>query len=179
MPKMCTFAIGAIIQRAVRNMAATECYVNVGVWTGYSLIAGLLGNNDQRVIGVDNFSQFGGPKEEAFNKFNSFKCSNHHLVEMDYRDYFASTHQGDIGVYFYDGDHDYDNQINGLAAAEPFFSPNCLILVDDTNMFDPRQATFDFLEQSKHSYEILMDQPTAGNYHPTFWNGLMVIQRTK
>ncbi|MBU2591283.1 MAG: hypothetical protein KKC21_04600, partial [Nitrospinae bacterium] len=68
-------------------------------------------------------------------------------------------------------------QLKGLKSAEPFFSDNCVILVDDTNWSEPMQATLDFIEGSKNKYEILLDETTAYNCNPTFWNGIMVFRR--
>ena len=86
-------------------------------------------------------------------------------------------HTGKIGFYIYDGDHDYDNQLNGLRLAEPFFSQNCIIFVDDTNEEEPRQATLDFIGKSPHQYQILLSEGTLFNGHPTLWNGIMVLER--
>lgn len=62
-PRMSTFAIGAIINEAVAHMAPDHAFVNVGVWNGFTLLAGMAGNPDRRCIGVDNFSEFGGPRD--------------------------------------------------------------------------------------------------------------------
>lgn len=47
---MSTFAIGAIINRAVRQMPSNTGYVNVGRWHGFTLLAGMLGNAKKRCI---------------------------------------------------------------------------------------------------------------------------------
>jgi len=178
-PKMSTYAIGAIINKAVNDMNGSNCFVNVGLWNGYTFFAGLIGNELKKCIGVDNFSEFGGPKEAFLSRFNKIKSEKHYFYEMDYRDYFKNNHQDKIGVYIYDGEHSYKNQLEGLRMAEPFFSDDCLIIIDDTNKKDPRNGTMDFINQSKYKYSIIFDQKTAHNGHPTFWNGLMVLKRVK
>jgi|GEM_PF-6652711 len=62
MPLTSTFAIAAIVNRAVRAMPAEQAFVNVGVWHGYTLFAGMVGNPDRTCIGVDDFSDFGAPR---------------------------------------------------------------------------------------------------------------------
>ena len=176
-PKMSTFAIGAIINRAVFYMPNDICFVNVGVWNGFTLLAGMVGNLQKNCIGIDNFTQFGGPKNQFLKRFGKYKSSHHHFYEMNYVDYFSTVHDSPIGVYLYDGEHSYDNQLNGLKIAEPFFSENCVILVDDTNLRDPRQATLDFIRSSTNKYEILLNKTTSFNGNPTFWNGIMVVRR--
>ncbi|GAK54542.1 tetratricopeptide repeat domain protein [Candidatus Moduliflexus flocculans] len=110
-------------------------------------------------------------------RFHTYKSDQHFLYEMDYRAYFAEVHRDQIGLYLYDGDHSYDNQLNGLRIAEPFFSENCCIVVDDTNRADPYQATLDFIKTSANAYRILLDQKTCIPDHPTFWDGIMILQR--
>ena len=176
-PRMSTFALGAIINRAVSQMKDDECFVNVGVWNGYSFLAGMVNNPSKTCIGIDNFSQFGGPQEAFRQRFEKHKSPNHFFHDMDYKDYFRTVHKQKIGFYNYDGEHSYENQLEGLRAAEPFFSDDCMIFVDDTNLPEPRKANLDFIRQSSNKYEILLDRTTCKNGHPTFWNGVMILQR--
>jgi hypothetical protein len=177
-PKMSTFAIGAIVNQAVARMPVDHAFVNVGVWNGFTLLCGLAGNADRRCVGIDNFSQYGGPRDDFLARFESRRSPRHEFHDLDYAEYFAKVHRGPIGVYIYDGEHSYVNQLKGLQTAEPFFSEDCLIVVDDTNWIEPWQATLDFVAQSQHEYRILLDQTTCQNGHPSFWNGIMVLQRT-
>ena len=176
-PRMSTFANGAIIARTVQEMAPGTSYVNVGIWNGFSFFAGMVAGPDRTVVGIDNFSQFGGPKDQAMAVFERLKGPQHSFYDMDYRDYFSHVHEGEIGFYFYDGEHSYENQLQGLKVAEPYFSKDCIVLVDDTNWEEPRQATLDFVAQSSNTYRMLFDEKTAWNGHPTYWNGLMLLRR--
>ncbi len=122
--------------------------------------------------GVDHWA-----KKSFLKRFQNLKSQNHHFVEMDYVEYFQNVHQKPIGFYLYDAQHRYKDQLLALKLAEPFMTPGCLILIDDSNAEDNHQATTDFILQSRHHYEVLLDEKTAGNRHPTFWNGLMLIQK--
>jgi cephalosporin hydroxylase len=150
----------------------------VGVWQGYTLLAGMAGNPGKRCIGVDNFSEYGGPRDEFIRRFNIYKSSNHFFYDMDYQDYLSTCHEGRIGFYIYDGEHNYEHQLAGLQLAEPFFSDDCVILIDDSNLDITRQATEDFIAESKHGYRIILDRPTSRNGHPSFWNGVMILGKT-
>jgi hypothetical protein len=176
MPRMESFAIGSILNRGVRSLRPEEAFVNVGVWNGFSFLCGLRGNPDKRCIGVDNFSQLGSPRKAFMARFEEHRGPAHRFFDMDYEDYFSAEHQGPIGLYFYDGHHAYEHQLRGLRIAEPFFADDCVVLVDDTNWIEPREATLDFIAQSERGYEILLDVQTAGGSHPTWWNGLIVFQ---
>jgi hypothetical protein len=56
----------------------------------------------------------------------------------------------------------------------PLLAERALLVVDDTNCPAPRQATWDFLA-ARPEARLLLDLPTPGNCHPTFWNGLAVL----
>ncbi len=176
-PKMSTLAIGAMINRGVAQMPKDHAFVNVGVWHGFTLLSAMTDNGDKKCVGIDNFSQFGGPREIFLERFNRRKGPDHQFYDMDYRDYFAGIHQGPIGFYIYDGDHDYEHQLQGLSIAEPFFGSGCIILVDDTNWEDPKRATLDFVAKSSYQYRTLLDINTEHNCHPTVWNGVLILQR--
>jgi len=178
-PRMSTFAMSALIQRAVWQMRMDAAFVNIGLWHGFTFLSGLIGNSPKRCIGVDNFSQFSGPRDAFAERFERIKGSNHRFYDLDYSEYFSTVHQGAIGFYIYDGGHSYENQLLGLQIAEPFFTDDCVILVDDTNWPEPRQAIRDFIAGSKHGYRILLDEttlPYSGRL--TYWNGATVFQRT-
>lgn len=238
MPRMSTFAIGALINHAVRELPRETAFLNIGIWCGFTLLAGMLGNPDKRCIGVDNFSEFSldaarkeahapphpaplehppalagpgrellmeltmllrtevianrvnattaarfpglnGPREVFRALFGAVKGPKHAFHEMDYREYFARVHREPVGLYLYDAGHSYEDQLEGLRLAEPFFADGCVVLVDDTNAVAPRDATLDFINRkARYRYRLVFDQRTASNGHPTWWNGLMVFQRT-
>jgi predicted O-methyltransferase YrrM len=175
-PRMSTFAVGALIHRAVADMPPDRVFLNVGVWHGFTLLAGMAGHPDRVCIGVDNFSEFGGPREAFLARFGALRGPRHRFYELDYRDYFARVHLEPIGVYFYDGDHAYAHQLQGLRLAEPYFAPGTLVFVDDINAADARRAALDFVEQSRWTWQVLLDRRTAQNAHPTLWNGLMILE---
>lgn len=177
MPKMSTKAIGLIINSLVENMSNDEAYVNVGFWHGFSILAGMAGNPTKTCIGIDNFSQFGGPKKQFKERFNKYKSDKHFFFDLDYTRYFKKYCEEKIGVYFYDGNHSRENQKNGLLKAEPYFAKGCYVIIDDANADKVRKGTDDFLEVSEYNYKKIIDVKTRGNYHPTFWNGLMLFKR--
>jgi hypothetical protein len=179
MPRMSTLAVASIINRGVAQMEPDDAFVNVGVWKGFSLLSAVVGNSEKTCIGVDNFSEFTGhgPRDAFMSRFEPFQSDVHRFHEMDYRDYFANVHRERIGFYLYDGHHSYEEQLRGLELAEQFFGANCIVMVDDTNMEAPREATADFIDRSEYEYTLLLDETTTANYHPTWWNGVMLFQR--
>lgn len=173
---MSTIAIAYIIHELTKFLEPSEVYLNIGVWKGYSFLAGVL-NKEVTSIGVDNFSQFGGPRDEFMKNYEYLCHKKSSFFDMSYETYLETIHQAKIGLYFYDGAHDYKSQLESLTRAESFFAKNTVILVDDTNNPAPRNATLDFIKSRHGKYEILMDQFTTGNSHPTYHNGLMIIRK--
>ena len=177
-PRMSTWTIAALFNHAVSCLDNNLCYVNIGVWHGFSFLAGLVGNPGKRCIGVDNFSQLGGPAEEFLQRFRDMKGPAHTFFEMDYEQYLTTVHKTPIGLYFYDGHHSYEHQFKGLQLAESYFADGCLIIVDDTNTEPVRRATKAFVKQSHHTYQTILDQTTTIYPDPTYWNGIMVLRKT-
>lgn len=175
-PRMSTVMFGMILAEAVRQMPPGSAYLNVGVWHGFSLLAGMAGNPDRPCIGVDNFSEFGGPREEFLRRFERMRSPCHQFFDEDAEAYFRH-HTSPISVYFYDGHHGYESQKQGLALAHPFLVPGALVFIDDTNWDAPRQATLAFLSEHPDDYRIIADIRTPSNGHPTLWNGVMVLRK--
>lgn len=175
-PRMSTFAIGAMINRGVSQMPAGQSFVNVGVWNGYTLLCGMAGNTDKKCIGIDNFSHKNSPRADFLERFDRYRGNDHEFHERDYKEYFTDVHSGPIGFYLFDGPHTYRDQVDGLKIAEPYFAENCIVMVDDSNWEQVRRANLDFMNTSRNQYRVLLDKQTPASGHPTFWNGLMIFQ---
>ena len=110
-------AFAGILNTIVRRMNIEHAFVNVGVWHGFSLLAAMAGNGDKVCVGVDNFSEFGGPRDEFLQRFLGSRSPRHRFHNQDYEDFFAAGLERPLGAYFYDGDHQYEHQYRGLMAA--------------------------------------------------------------
>jgi len=178
-PRMSTFAIGAIIQRGVAQMPDGQVFVNVGVWNGFTFLSGMAGNADKKCIGVDLYGTptSAGPRASFLARFETFRRPKHVFHQVDYKEYFERVHTEPIGFYVFDGPHSYHDQLDGLKIAEPFLAAGATILVDDTNTDRAYDGTMDFVKQSSHEYRVLLDQRTPKGGHPTYWNGVLVIQK--
>ena len=177
---MSTFAIGYVINKICQELNDNENYVNIGVWKGFSMIAGML-NTNCNVYGNDNFSQFDGPKKEFIRKFNSLKNEEKHFFyECDYKDFFKEFEKlkKSISFYYYDGEHTYKNQFENLIIAKEYFKSGTIILVDDINFQEVESGTKDFISKYPNEYKIIKDIKTANNHcHPSYWNGLFLFQK--
>ncbi len=180
-PKFSTLAIAGIINKAVQLMPEDQVYLNIGCLFGYSLYAGMLSNSNKICIGVDDFSDSSGGSRAFHSLWNLMKRFNQKskFYEMDYKNYLNNIHKEQIGVYYYDAIHTFADQYRALDVAEKFFAPGCVVLIDDINCIDPKNATDQFLKERGNLYETLFIANTAGNGHITWWNGLYVFSKKK
>ena len=163
---------------------------------GTVFFAGAAGNPEKRCIGNDNFSLFNGPRgfsggtDHLGRNFGDPKAvfsSEYERVKSEMTSFFEGDcwellqkwpeYFGDpVGFYFYDGDHSYEAQSAALKYVVPYLSPNCVILVDDTNVEHVSQANQDFLAEQS-DFRLALDLPTPSNRYPTWWNGLQILVR--
>lgn len=178
-PRYSTIANAYIINKLVEQMPKNQVYLNVGIFAGWSFFAGMIGQEDKKVLGVDNFScEYALRTKPIFEHlYEQFKTKNSVFIEEDYLEYFK-THKEKIGVYFFDGPHDYNNQYKAMEIAHPYLAKNSYMIIDDTNWDDPYNATMDFVKKNKE-YKVVFDQKTPNNMHPTYWNGWLILKKTK
>lgn len=190
---MNTENIRYLINETVRRYAQDGCYLEVGCWRGASLLSAALFNPTTTCVGVDNFEGFNEDRRNAgildrnLGKFEFPK--NIKVFNMDYRTGFAhvpySIWDGElrvqkfIDVYFYDGHHDYEDQMIGLEIALPFLNDRCIIMVDDPNEPQVDAANRKFLERHREFttlFEFKHPYLKTHRSHP-WWNGMKVMGR--
>jgi len=173
-----------LLNMAFAMLPENESYLEVGTYMGKSLLSAMLGNPQRTVYAVDNFSEF----EE-----NSFEVLKGHLehygvydqitfCNADFREVFQSGEiQTPIGLYFYDGGHDYRSQYDAIKLVEPFLADEALILVDDWR-FAPdshsyaREGSLRAAFESANAFRVLYELPARYNGDlAMWWNGLGVL----
>ena len=188
---MSTENIRFLINELVRFIGK-GVYLEVGMLYGCSLLSAALFNPGVRCIGIDNFSQWGG-NEEILQK-NLLKFGNPKNIEyyiMDYREgisyIFSKEPQLKVDIYYYDGDHSYANQIEGLDVIHPHLKSKCIILVDDIDWKFVSDANRVWLKKHpdfssfkissmKNLDEKLTEKDIPHRERP-WWNGFEVITR--
>ncbi len=151
-----TEKIVQVLSLAVSCMEAGEVYCEIGCWQGASLIAALRDNPDKMAYAVDNFSEFdtwGDSLEKLTENLAKFNVEEQvYLCQQDFEEFFAELKELEssdkIGVYYYDGAHDYRSQLMGMLLVKPFLADRALILTSFGEWAAVRQATWDFLAVS-------------------------------
>ncbi len=187
--------VGALQHLAKGLDIQNECYLEIGVFQGMTLLSVAKANEKLSCFGIDNFSQFdleGTNKEMIKNSAKVNSVTNFELIESDFEDAFDNLEEKllgkKVGLYFVDGPHDYRSQLVCLEFMKPYFSDNAILVVDDTNYRDVRQANHDFI---KGNPEYTLFYEHYSNHHPHhadktntefkegWWNGVNIIVRDK
>jgi hypothetical protein len=116
-------------------------YLEIGTWAGSTACSAMFGNVVNALC-IDNWSQFGGPKDAFHHNVNAIltPAINFNFIESDFRQVdFANI--GKFNVYMFDGPHEQDDQYDGIAMAMPALDDQFILIVDDWNWIQPRDGT--------------------------------------
>lgn len=162
-----------------------ECHVEIGTYTGKSLISAMLNNPIRKTYACDNFSQFSDTSSESilFANLEKYGIKNDvNFFNSDFRKILNERFINlPIGLYLYDGAHDFDSQYQAIKLAEHLLSDNALVLVDDWRFADDshsyaKAGTLKAIEESTESYELLYELPARHNADQAmWWNGVGVL----
>jgi predicted O-methyltransferase YrrM len=166
----------ALLNAAASRLEGDEAYVEIGVFHGASLISAMLGNDDKRFVGLDNFGFRGATLEKVHENLARFGLEPPEILVGDAFELVPSGALGDvrIGVWYYDAAHSYEAQVEGLRIAEPWLAPGALVIVDDTDWDDVERAMDDYLAEQPRARRIL----TLGGKSrgaPHWWEGMQVL----
>lgn len=156
-------------------------YLEIGTWKGSSVCSAMYGNN-AKVLCIDNWSEFGGPKDEFLQNVEKFKgVNNVTFIENDCFNIDTST-LSKFNIYMYDGKHDYESHFNSLNHFYKCLDDIFIFIVDDWNFESVRNGTIDSIErlglEALYEKEIRLtcnNEHTPLNIaHDTWWNGIYV-----
>ena len=173
---------GRMYRRFINNLVfdlPDAKYLEIGSWAGSTACAAMYGNC-ARIHCIDNWSEFGGPREQFLK--STAACQSEEILftvqEMDFRrvDY-ASL--GKFNVYLFDGPHTYQDQYDGIRIAAPALDPQFVLIVDDWNWGQVRKGTYDAIRDQNmtilYSVEIRTTQdgghPKVSNQNSAWHNG--------
>lgn len=179
---MTTANIIQLLNFAVECMDVGEIYCEVGCFEGATLIGALLDHPDRKVYAVNNFSEFDELGENLNNlleNLSRFQIEEQVIFcNQDFEEFFADLRcletEAKIGVYFYDGAHDYRSHLLGLLLVKPFLSDQALIIVGGSSWSNARQANWDFIAANPQC-QLLLDLYTPKDGYEHFGKGIQVL----
>jgi hypothetical protein len=186
-PNLATENVLALLNLAASLLGPGESYAEVGSYYGASLIGAMRGNHGD-FVAVDRFS-FDVPEvrgqpllrasraglEESLARFGA---QNATILEGDAFELIEGGELADrrVGVYYWDGPHDYDGQLRGMRAVEPWLAEEALIVIDDYDWEAVGQATHDYVAAESRA-ELLVEIGGEAAGQVWWWDGVAAIAR--
>lgn len=179
----------SLLNMAAYCMDEGERYVEVGVFTGFTLLSAGY-DNGKVVLGIDSFdtegkdSSIGSHMDSSLIrsrlKINCERFSHirYQVVESDFRKVDLSEMK--TGVAYIDGRHDYKSVIENLQWLEPSLAEDAVIVFDDPDCDGVADAITDWVHDHKE-YELLylsrsMERFKRNSSHDgPFINGLGIV----
>ena len=165
------------------NLLNTEDarYLEIGTWKGSSVCSAMCGNK-AKIICIDNWSEFGGPKSEFLTNFQRYKGNNDaSFIESDCYKIDVSL-LPKFNIYMYDGNHKNESHYKALLHYYNCLDDMFIFIVDDWNWNGVRNGTMDSIK--KLNLKILYEKEirlTWDNSHSpaqigaeTWHNGIYV-----
>jgi len=156
-------------------------YLEIGTWKGSSVCSAMCGNK-AKVVCIDNWSEFGGPKSEFLKNFEKFKGNNDaSFIENDCYKVDVSL-LPKFNIYMYDGNHTHESHYKALTHYINCLDDLFIFIVDDWNWVDVRDGTMNAIEKLNlkvlYQKEIrtTMDNsvPPEPHLSKNWWNGIYV-----
>jgi hypothetical protein len=148
-------------------------YLEIGTWMGSSVCSAMYGNK-ATVLCIDNWSEFGGPKDEFLKNINTYKGENNvTFVEGDCFQVDVSR-LPKFNIYMYDGNHSEESHFNALVHYYDCLDDVFVFVVDDWDWDVVRRATRASIKHLAltvlYEKEVFLDGVSAD----TWWNGMYV-----
>ena len=156
-------------------------YLEVGTWKGSSLISMAYKNSNLKSTVIDNWSEFGGPKDAFFENCKTMLTDGEDCTVLDGDCFAVELPLAQLyDIYMYDGEHSRTNQKRAITHFWPYLAKSCIIIVDDWNWPDVRNGTFDgFAEVGANiawKKEIRhTDNDSVSKATEEFWNGIGIF----
>ena len=156
-------------------------YLEIGTWKGSSVCSAMC-NNKAKVVCIDNWSEYGGPKSEFLFNFKKFKGENDAtFIENDCYKVNVSV-LPKFNIYMYDGNHSDNSHYMALLHYYTCLDDVFIFIVDDWNCKDVRDGTIRSIQKLKlkvlYEKEIRLTWDNSHTSQPkakdTWWNGIYV-----
>lgn len=152
-------------------------YLEIGVWRGSTANAVLKGNCREAIL-IDNWSEFGGPKDKAKKKLKKFIRSGRvTLIDRDFND-IAFSKKFNCDVYLYDGAHDYCSHFESISFLEKLEFENLIMIVDDWNWQNVKKGTLEGINQHRvnliYEFELETSPKDVKGRYSSWHNGTWI-----
>lgn len=176
---------GSMTRHLYNNMCSLEKldgsktnYLEIGAWKGSSTVSALYQNSCLATI-IDNWSEFGGPKEEFqanMSKYFESRLQNGEIqiINEDAYNLVTRLQFAPYDIYMFDGNHTVESHEKAFTTLWPYLADTCIIMVDDWNWPCVKQGTEQGLANvgARVLYSVDIASPEGAH---GFWNGCGVF----
>lgn len=154
-------------------------YLEIGSWKGSSTCSAMSGNKS-KILCIDNWSEFGGPKNEFISNFTKYKGNNDAtFIENDCFSIDISN-LGKFNIFLYDGNHTYESHYKSLSYYYDIMDDIFILIIDDWNWDIVREATMNSINDLEleiifNKSIILSENNITTHDKETWWNGISVF----
>ena len=160
-------------------------YLEIGVFRGSTFISALYNNTEnlKQATAIDNWSEFGGPRQSFFNNVQKFLPQNSFIFyDVDcFQFNIQQAFQNPVDIYFYDGNHASRSQELAFTFYNNILANTFIAIIDDWAWATVQEGTRSAFK--KLNYNILYEQELLsrpeGSDKELWWNGLYVAVISK
>jgi hypothetical protein len=163
------------INNLIENLKNPK-YLEIGCWRGSTSCSALYGNLVDAYC-IDNWVEFGGPKQEFMN--NMQRCVDESEdkvgIEFEENDFRQVNYDkiGNYNVYMFDGPHEEDDQYDGVVIPQNALDNEFIFICDDWNWKKVRNGTEkSFLDLNLKVLYSLDIRTTSDDSHPVTENSM-------
>ena len=150
-------------------------YLEIGTWKGSTFYAALFNNTSDYTVAIDNWSLFGGPQKEFFENLSDIKVK-YDFYDIDCFSIDKSIFKHKFDIYFYDGEHDQEDQKKALTYYKDCMEDNFIYICDDWNFEKVQKGTRDGLKEGNikiHKEWVLGNKDSYAD-SSNWWNSIYV-----
>jgi len=154
------------VNTLIKNLKDVR-YLEVGSWKGSTACASFY-NNSGTFTCIDNWSEFGGPKQEFEENTKKHITENvkFNFIENDFRN-INYNELGKFNVYVYDGPHSQQDHDDAMSLPLTALDNEYILIVDDWNWDYVRNGTLSGLESSNQKIiSSITIRSSLDNIHP-------------
>ena len=157
-------------------------YLEVGTYTGSSIISACWKNPLRRAVGIVDWSMDKSAKPKLESNIQFFKDDlmfGRYAPEFIEAEAFSmdKTKLGQFDIYFYDGHHSADSQEKGLTCFWDNLAPVSIVIVDDYSVMRVQQGTIRAIDKLGCRQHLRYAWTLSGgeSFEHLYWGGLAVM----
>jgi hypothetical protein len=162
-------------------------YLEIGSWSG-STACSAMDRNVVSALCIDNWSEYGGPKDAFFTNINATlnQDINFRFIESDFRAINVAE-LGQFNVYLFDGPHTLQDHYDALALYETALDDDVFFIVDDWNWGDVRAGTLQAISKTGFNIDFCIEvrttqdntQPAENRQRSDWHNGYFISKLSR